>query len=339
MIFSIIIPVYNLEQYIGKLIQSIQNQDFMDYEVILVNDGSTDGSVDIIENLIKNDKRFLLINQENQGPGAARNTGIKSAKGEYLLFFDGDDFLTKKEALSTLHGYAKEDFDIMVYPLQRASNVDLIVHDSNVKYEVVFNGVCHFTDQLEIMLKKGLILSSPCEQMIKRNFLIKNGLYFPVDVFSEDIEWIIRIMKSEPKMKLIDYQFYCYRWDRPGSTCNTQVKSWEKQIKIIEFLYFHYEKLKGKKDLLSELILSYLAYHWCVACSNVSKLEKSFERAAGFAMLEKMEEILKYNQMKKVRVFGYFCKLFTGGSRGIRMAAGVSAFRYKLKRRLLKWRG
>lgn len=92
---SVIIPVYNNEAYVQKCINSIQKQSFEAFEAIIVNDGSTDNSRSIIKALIENDERFHLINQENQGVAAARNLGIDLAKGKYLTFVDGDDYIGK----------------------------------------------------------------------------------------------------------------------------------------------------------------------------------------------------------------------------------------------------
>lgn len=328
---SIIIPVYNLEQYIGKLLYSILSQDYKDYEVILVNDGSTDHSVEVMKEIICVDERFYLINQENQGPGAARNTGINAARGEYILFFDGDDFITEKNALGTLAKYVEKDFDILVYPIQHASNNDLKVHNSTIKYEKNFGEVQDFASVLKVMLKKGLLLSSPCELLLKRSYLLKHELYFPEGIFSEDIEWIIRIMKNEPKIKFIDYQFYCYRWNRPESTCNSQKKQWEKEKKIISFINYYYKKMTERDDLLGRLILSYISYHWCVACSNVVKLDKKEEQELGFQMLEETKGILKYDGMKKVKIFRMFSKVL-----GIKMTAKLGALRYNIKRKILR---
>lgn len=328
---SIIIPVYNLEQYIGKLLYSIQAQDYEDYEVILVNDGSTDRSVEVIKEIICADERFHLINQENQGPGAARNTGINVARGEYILFFDGDDFITEKTALSTLAKYAEKDFDILVYPVQHASNDDMMVHASTIKYEEIFGEVQDFTSVLKLMLKKGLLLSSPYEQMLKRSYLLKHELYFPLGIFSEDIEWIIRIMQTEPKIEFRDYQFYCYRWNRPESTCNSQKIKWEKERKIISFINYYYKELAVRDDLLSRLILSYISYHWCVAGSNVAKLDKKEERELGFKMLKETKDILRYDVMKKVKIFRLVSNVF-----GIKRAASLGAWRYNIKRKILR---
>ena len=90
---SLIVPVYNVEKYLKRALTSVENQTFKNFEVIIVNDGSTDGSLEIISEFIDRNKNFTLINQENKGLGEARNVGIRHAKGRYVAFLDSDDFL------------------------------------------------------------------------------------------------------------------------------------------------------------------------------------------------------------------------------------------------------
>ena len=92
---SVIVPVYNVEEYLEECLESIQYQTYTDIEVILVNDGSTDSSKEICERFCQADSRFRLINQENKGQSAARNRGVKESIGEYLMFVDSDDVINK----------------------------------------------------------------------------------------------------------------------------------------------------------------------------------------------------------------------------------------------------
>ena len=92
---SIIVPVYNVENYVGECIESIKNQTYSNIEVIVVNDGSEDRSIEIINDMIRDDSRFTIINQKNQGLSVARNNGLKYAKGDYFFFVDSDDYIEK----------------------------------------------------------------------------------------------------------------------------------------------------------------------------------------------------------------------------------------------------
>ena len=99
---SIIIPVYNCETYLEQCIKSVFRQSIKDLEIICINDGSTDSSVEIIEQLQKEDGRIILYHQENQGAGAARNLGIRKAEGKYIAFLDADDYFLDTDALELM---------------------------------------------------------------------------------------------------------------------------------------------------------------------------------------------------------------------------------------------
>ena len=93
--FSIIVPVYNVESYLAKCLDSILCQSYKDYEIIAINDGSTDNSSKILKEYVDKYDNIIVINQENQGLSQARNNGVKEAKGEYIIFADSDDFIEK----------------------------------------------------------------------------------------------------------------------------------------------------------------------------------------------------------------------------------------------------
>ena len=109
---SIIVPVYNVEEYLEECLESIQKQTYTDIEVILVNDGSTDGSKEICESYCQMDSRFKLINQENKGQSAARNNGVSVSTGEYITFVDSDDVISSKY-VEILNRYMTEEIDLV----------------------------------------------------------------------------------------------------------------------------------------------------------------------------------------------------------------------------------
>ena len=109
---SVIVPVYNVEKYLEECLDSIQNQTYSDIEVILVNDGSTDKSKEICGKYCKQDNRFQLLNQENQGLSAARNSGVAASTGEFIAFVDSDDIILPNY-LETLMHYMRQDVDIV----------------------------------------------------------------------------------------------------------------------------------------------------------------------------------------------------------------------------------
>lgn len=326
--FSIIIPVYNIDNYIGKMIDTILMQSFTDYEVIIVNDGSKDDSEKIIKNKIINKNNFRLITQDNAGPGAARNTGIRAARGEYILFWDGDDFITDKDALKRLDIISNElKFDILLYPIQHSTFQGDNIIASNVAYEKIMHGINKYNQVMNTMFCNGMMLSSPFEMLFTRRFIIDNKLYFAEGVFSEDIEWIVRIMDLAPQFAFSDYQFYCYRWNRPGSTCNSN-QDVGKISAIIDFIKCHYKRLRSRDNETAFLTMNYLAYHWCVVASKVAELPSGKEKENCWNKLEEIKDILSYRKIKKVLIFSLFSRII-----GIRNTALLGRIRYILMRR------
>ena len=140
---SVIVPVYNVEEYLEECLESIQYQTYTDIEVILVNDGSTDSSKEICERFCQADSRFRLINQENKGQSAARNRGVKESIGEYLMFVDSDDVINKN-VLEVLLPYMKTNVDIVECRMTRnkeefyLNKISTIVFEGNAK-EAILN--------------------------------------------------------------------------------------------------------------------------------------------------------------------------------------------------------
>lgn len=111
---SIIVPVYNVEKYLDRCVQSILIQSFKRFELILVNDGSTDNSFEICQKYRKKDSRVILISQENKGLSAARNTGLNNAHGDYICFIDSDDFIEKDYLKLLLNNLKSNNADISI---------------------------------------------------------------------------------------------------------------------------------------------------------------------------------------------------------------------------------
>ena len=115
MFFSVIVPVYNVEKYLNECVDSILTQTFEDFELVLVDDGSTDTSGDICNQYAQNDCRVKVIHKQNGGQSTARNLGVKNATGKYAVFLDSDDFISDKNFFGDLAKKIKEDTDVVVF--------------------------------------------------------------------------------------------------------------------------------------------------------------------------------------------------------------------------------
>ena len=207
--FSIIIPSYNVERFIEKAIQSIFNQSYTNYEIIIVDDGSSDATVDVI-NRCKNDK-VNLIETKHQGVSAARNIGIRLAKGDYIIFLDSDDYI-ENWLLETI---AKK--------LLRKSNIEAFVgmfntvkEDENLHgcYTEILNKRCINNRQksqvLEYFYRVRLIFTV-WRFIVKREIVQKGNLYFKEGLLHEDEDWVARMLMQVDNFCLIEKPFYNYR--------------------------------------------------------------------------------------------------------------------------------
>ncbi|GGH81627.1 glycosyltransferase involved in cell wall biosynthesis [Pullulanibacillus pueri] len=176
-IISIIVPIYNIENYIEKCINSILEQTFPHFELILINDGSTDHSGEICEEYAKKDIRVRVIHKENGGPASARNLGLDVAKGDYIGFVDGDDYIDKDmyELLYTLA--LKHDADVVECNLKIVKNGHIEIKEDQGKIEVGNN----------LFALKGLlefpIRNSPVNKLYKRDLF--NDLRYPDKLYED----------------------------------------------------------------------------------------------------------------------------------------------------------
>lgn len=195
---SAIIPVYNSERYLEKCLDSILNQTFQDFEIIVVNDGSKDSSQDILDRYCNDyPDKFRCFYQENAGQAAARNKGLKYATGEYIIFIDSDDYIDYK-AFEKTHDYAvQNDLDIVNFLWCD------IVGESVIKHEWFFK-----TDSNTV--KYMLNHPSPCNKLFKHSLFTENNIRFEENYIYEDLALIPTIGLYTDKIGFIDDVLYYY---------------------------------------------------------------------------------------------------------------------------------
>jgi glycosyltransferase involved in cell wall biosynthesis len=228
MILSIIVPVYNVEKYLELCVTSLVNQKLSsdDYEIILVNDGSTDNSRSIAEKLAEKYSNIVLINQENQGPSGARNTGITQAKGEYVWCIDSDDEIDGNldEIVREIKEIGNLDFyGIILKEVDKDKNLLKYSCDqSSVAHEKVMTG--------SNAIISGYNPSSACAFFMRKKFLMENNLTFKAGLTHEDVEFTYRAMAVAKRVYFSKHaNYYYYRWGNTRSTA----KDRERLLKYI----------------------------------------------------------------------------------------------------------
>ncbi|WP_343008847.1 glycosyltransferase [Clostridium celatum] len=215
---SFIVPVYDVEDYVEQCVKSLCNQTINDIEIIIVNDGTQDNSIEKIEKI--NDDRIKIINQENSGLSSARNNGLKVAQGDYVAFVDSDDYIAFDTAYEEMYDMAiKNNSDIVEgnciwyysddnkYPMKRESSA---LNGSSI-------------DAREFLLKslREFRMYSPVWLYIfKRNLLIDNKLFFKKGIYHEDQEFTPRVLLKANNVSIYKKDFYVYR-QRSGSIMNS----------------------------------------------------------------------------------------------------------------------
>lgn len=183
MLFSIIIPVYNVEKYLRECLDSVLYQTCVDWEAICVNDGSTDGSDAILEEYSAKDMRFNVINKVNGGLSSARNTGLDAAKGDYVLFLDSDDWL-EKSALEVLAANMDNE-DMLCFSGRRFFEADKSFQPSDQLQERHYpSGMEYYNDNA--LQRRDFAFVCVVLRAYKRVYLVKNGLRFKEGIYHED---------------------------------------------------------------------------------------------------------------------------------------------------------
>lgn len=235
--FSIIVPVYNVEKYLRKCLESIKNQTYKDYEVIIVNDGSTDGSANILK-----EYDYKIINQNNQGLSMARNNGAKFAKGEYLIFIDSDDYI-EKNLLKEINKSIKNNEDIIRYQIQEVTENSENVTKYNESPFENLNG----EEAFKTISGYHFVENAWC-YAIKRTYYEKEKFSFAKGKIHEDFGLIPLVIIKAKSVTSINYIGYNYL-QRTGSIMNSK-NDYEKTKKKVNDFYEHYNFLiKETKNL------------------------------------------------------------------------------------------
>lgn len=225
---TVIVPAYNSEKYIGRCLESILEQSFDDFELLVIDDGSTDGTGKIVKEYAKYDERVIYKKQKNMGVAKTRNKAVKMARGEFVAFIDNDDFINKNY-LETLLPRRGEDIVISGYRRP----------DENGKVRVEV--------KLEDASWSRFLVVAPWAKIYRKEFIIENKLEFLDNNIGEDVYFNLVAMLLTKKIRISDYVGYNWFYNE-GSVSNTSQRSYE-EIKVFKLLDGTYEQLEKRKLL------------------------------------------------------------------------------------------
>jgi len=278
---SIIVPVYNTEKFLQKCLDSLINQTLKNIEIICINDGSKDNSLEILEEYSKKDERIKIISQENKKQGAARNAGLKIANGEYIGFVDSDDWVDLNY-FEILYKKAKEnDCDIALADYIRIGK-NCQKKRLNINNEEIATNI---QDKIDIC--KQAKHPCPTNKIYKKEMLLKNNIFFPEGMICEDKIFTLKAVYYANKIISVPNVYYYY-FKNPNSTVTTKTKKSEDDKKQAQLDVLNF--LKEKNIQIKDEIF------WAT----------TYEKKILNIPLIKIKESLK---TKKIYLFNYFLLL------------------------------
>lgn len=287
---SIIVPVYNTQKYLRKCLNSLIQQTYENIEIILINDGSTDQSQEILEEYIKKyPSKIVYYEKENGGIAESRNYGVEKATGEYFCFVDSDDYIDIN-LLTNLSQYVKEKVDLIKYKLIRMKENDTIIEkvDGPIfhkrKGEDAMNELC-FSDTL---------LDSPCVYLFRRQFWLDHEFKFLPNTYHEDFGLIpLVLLKAE---SVISTPYYGYYYIQSQKSI-TRGNDYEKTKKRIQDVFEHYDRMIQtiKDDSISkEAKRNTKIYYTNAILLKLNELKKEDQK-------DFIKEIKKRNMIKNLK--------------------------------------
>ena len=291
---SIIIPVYNVEQYLQCCVQSVITQTYQDLQVILVDDGSTDSSGILCDQLAQQDSRIQVVHKENGGLSDARNAGLMVATGDYVAFLDSDDVYLLNDGLEQLMALAQaEQPDVLLFQA-----VDVYLHHQTARkaYDVEYMATHAGAEVFAQLVRTQSFNMSACFQLIRRDLLEQHQLCFEKGLLSEDVDWSLRLWQYVSKVRAINLPLYGYQ-HREGSISTTytirNLRSYEHIF--AKFVQLYKERVvEAAAELYWQTVMGYLAqmYTSCLyAYGQIARKDKS----EAYAILKRYTTLLEHS--------------------------------------------
>ncbi|WNP28401.1 glycosyltransferase [Moraxella sp. DOX410] len=262
--FSIIVPVYNVEDYLDTCLKSILAQSFTDYEVIVVNDGSTDSSKKICEYYTHKYSHIKLIDKTNGGLSDARNYGIDNAQGEYLIFLDSDDFWNYDLALEEINKIINQnkELDLIIFGHTQFDDGEVNIKETVFPTLQIKSG--EFEADLDYLIEKKIYKAAAWDKVVKKSILVNNQIYFPINKIHEDAVFLSSLVLRLDNIYFSDKKIYNYRYNMNGSLLSASSKNVQKNINSYKFIInYFYNEIRNNNFYSISYVISlqtYLAY-------------------------------------------------------------------------------
>ena len=294
MFFSIIVPVYNVEQYLHDSVGSILKQTCKDYELLLINDGSTDGSPEICDDYARKYANVRIIHKENGGQSTARNMGIREANGQYAVFLDSDDMISDSHFLDDLKKNIDECTDIVVFRYEKYfsenkisdCNISLSGLDGLEKSQLIYE-----------LVKRDAFFCSCWSKCTRMSLLKENGIIFDEKLSCEDMDWYFSVLEKAENMAVIDKPYVFYRQRENSVTSIFKVKSIRDYVYTIAKWKTRIESMID--GIEKEALLSALAKLYCNLLISYSRHTTELKEMT--SQIFAYKDLLKHDMNPRVK--------------------------------------
>lgn len=315
---SVIVPVYNCEKYLSQCIQSIIEQDEQEIEIILVDDGSTDGSSSICDEFARKDERIIVVHKENEGVSVARNKGLEIAKGKYIAFVDADDYLDSKIYFTAYNEMENNNLDLIIwnYNFDRdgviTANQDFcntcIIEENNAIKDVSATVLSPVVCDLPTPNNKIVGMAFPWNKLFKSDIINNNNIRFTQGVIlHEDVLFIYEYFNYVKKIELLNVALYNYRINEEGATLKYKpeiIKS--NNIFLEKISKFKKEMNNNQKDAFwSRIIRCYgnvLTYYLCHEKRNGSTTKEMKDLLISQPLYKEAINNVKFKALTKKQI-------------------------------------
>ncbi len=312
-LISVIVPVYNSEKYLFKCLESLRKQTFKDIEVVLVNDGSVDKSLDICKYFSKIDERFVVYNTQNMGVSHARNFGISKSNSQLINFVDSDDYVEENilEELNNALNNQKYDFSMCGYLKRKQFKTD------NVEIEQF---QCRkFKGKTKAFLENILkyyhppILQGPCWKLFKKSIINDNKIEFNQNMeFGEDLDFVLSYLLHSSNISCINKCLYNYRLQGDQSlSTKFNINKMEVYIQLAEKLETleiekSIYKSGHKENIIVNCFMSYLSELLYFSLKNTIEYDSVVTIVRGYMYREEVSSCFKYLKQFNLKQFIFF---------------------------------
>ena len=316
--YSIIIPVFKVEQYLDKCVESVLAQTYEDYELLLIDDGSPDRCPEICDRYAAEFSRVKTFHKKNGGLSSARNYGLRKASGMYVMFLDSDDYWDDKHALATLRNVADGRTDIILFRYKKYVEKTGKVLDCHPDCSTTGNETKE--EIIEKLIEAGTFNASAWNKLVRKDFLNQYAIAFREGVTSEDIEWCGKLLINSRKICYCSADFYIYRQRAGSITYSMKRQNIEDLRDNIRISVDLADRYLEKDSSLYNSYMAFMAYQFCTLFLSANNVKEE----SMLPVLREMKpyaRVLDYSDNKKVKLFRLLYRLF--GISGVYRFAGI----------------